>query len=41
MAEISAEVLAALDAPVLVAHNAYVDVEVLTRELPGSRLSQF
>jgi exodeoxyribonuclease X len=33
--EISAEVLAALDAPALVAHNAHVDVDVLRRELPG------
>jgi exodeoxyribonuclease X len=34
MAEIAAEVLATLDAPALVAHNAHVDVDVLTRELP-------
>jgi exodeoxyribonuclease X len=33
--EIAAEVLAALDAPALVAHNAHVDVGVLRRELPG------
>lgn len=35
VAEIAAEVLAALDAPALVAHNAHVDVNVLRRELPG------
>jgi len=33
--DISAEVLAALDADALVAHNAHVDVGVLGRELPG------
>lgn len=33
--EIAAEVLAALDAPALVGHNAHVDVDVLRRELPG------
>jgi len=35
VAEIAAEVLAALDAPALVAHNAHVDVSVLRRALPG------
>lgn len=35
VSDISAEVLQALDAPVLVAHNAHVDVDVLRRELPG------
>jgi DNA polymerase III epsilon subunit-like protein len=35
VADISAEVLAALDADALVAHNAHVDVAVLGRELPG------
>jgi exodeoxyribonuclease X len=35
MAEVAAEVLAALDAPGLVAHNAHVDIGVLRRELPG------
>jgi DNA polymerase III epsilon subunit-like protein len=35
LVDISAEVLAALDAPALVAHNAHVDVGVLGRELPG------
>jgi exodeoxyribonuclease X len=35
VAQIAAEVLAALDAPALVAHNAHVDVGVLRRELPG------
>jgi DNA polymerase III epsilon subunit-like protein len=35
IAEICKEVLAALDAPALVAHNAHVDVDVLRRELPG------
>jgi exodeoxyribonuclease X len=33
--EISAEVLHALKADALVAHNAHVDVDVLRRELPG------
>jgi DNA polymerase III epsilon subunit-like protein/DNA repair photolyase len=35
VAEISAEVLHALKADALVAHNAHVDVDVLRRELPG------
>jgi len=35
VAEIAAEILAALDAPALVGHNAQVDVGVLGRELPG------
>jgi len=35
VAEVAADVLAALDAPALVAHNAHVDVGVLRRELPG------
>jgi DNA polymerase III epsilon subunit-like protein len=34
VAEISKEILAALDAPALVGHNAHVDVDVLRRELP-------
>jgi DNA polymerase III epsilon subunit-like protein len=33
IADITAEVLAALDAPALVAHTAHVDVDVLRREL--------
>jgi DNA polymerase III epsilon subunit-like protein len=37
IADIAAEVLAALDAPALVAHTAHVDVDVLHRELPGWR----
>ncbi len=35
--DIAAEVLAALDAPALVAHTAHVDVDVLRRELDGWR----
>jgi DNA polymerase III epsilon subunit-like protein len=35
IADITAEVLEALDAPALVAHTAHVDVDVLRRELPG------
>jgi DNA polymerase III epsilon subunit-like protein len=34
-ADISAEVMAALDADALVAHTAHVDMAVLRRELPG------
>lgn len=34
-ADISADVLAALEASALVAHNAHVDVDVLRRALPG------
>jgi exodeoxyribonuclease X len=40
IADISAEVLAALDAPALVAHNAHVDVGVLGRELPGWQMPE-
>lgn len=35
VAEIAAEVAHALKADALVAHNAHVDVDVLSRELPG------
>ncbi len=35
IADITTEVLAALDAPALVAHTAHVDVDVLRRELDG------
>lgn len=35
VAEIAGDILAALDAPALVGHNAHVDVDVLRREVPG------
>jgi exodeoxyribonuclease X len=35
LADVSAQVVAALDADALVAHTAYVDMAVLRRELPG------
>jgi DNA polymerase III epsilon subunit-like protein len=35
IADITSDVLEALDVPALVAHNAHVDVDVLRRELPG------